>query len=283
MSTNYPTIYLLVENAMKKFSYILLTVWLAIQVQAQDVPALPNPPRLVNDFARVLTTEQANRLEFALDTFARSTTTQIVVVTVPSLGGYDIADYAFKLGEKWGVGQKGKNNGVVIVFKPKTGREPGRAFVAVGYGLEGVIPDAIANRIVDNEMIPHFRNGDTYGGLLQGCKTIMSLASKEFTAQEYEEKTSERTGGLIAAFFLFIIFMIVISIVTKSRNHNFTMGDSKGSLPFWVLMAMLGNSGKNNGKDWDNFTRGSRGFGGNGGFSGFGGGSFGGGGAGGSW
>lgn len=271
---------------MKKLSCILLTVWFAIQAQTQNIPDPPCPPRLVNDFARVLTAEQANRLEFDLDTFARSTTTQIVVVTVPSLGGYDIADYSFKLGEKWGAGQKGKNNGVIIVFKPKTDREPGRAFIAVGYGLEGVIPDAVANRIVDREMIPHFREGDTYGGLLQGCKIIMSLASKEFTAQEYEEKTSEDAGGAIAAFFLFIIFMIVISIVTKNRNHNFTMGDSKGSLPFWVLMAMLNNSGKS--RDWDNFTRGSGrfgGFGGNGsgGFGGFGGGSFGGGGAGGSW
>lgn len=270
---------------MKKLPYILLAVWFAVQTQAQDIPNPPNPPRLVNDFANVLTNEQVNRLEFDLDTFARSTATQIVVVTVPSLGGYDIADYSFRLGEKWGAGQKGKNNGVVIVFKPKTGREPGRAFVAVGYGLEGVIPDAIANRIVDREMIPHFKDGDIYGGLLQGCKVIMSLAGKEFTAQEYEEKTAEDAGGLIAAFVLFIIVIIVISIATKSHNQNFTMGDSKGSLPFWILMSMLGSSGRGNSREWDSFTRGNGGFGGSGGggFGGFGGGSFGGGGAGGSW
>jgi uncharacterized protein len=273
---------------MKKILYILPIVWFAVQAQAQSIPEPPHPPRLVNDLAHVLTAGQANRLEFELDTFARSTTTQIVVVTVPSLGGYDIADYSFKLGEKWGIGQKGKNNGVIIVFKPKTEREPGRAFVAVGYGLEGVIPDATANRIVDREMIPHFKDGDIYGGLLQGCKVIMSLAGKEFTAQEYEEKSDE-AGGLIAVFVLFIIFMIVISIATKSRNKNFTIGDSKGSLPFWLLMSMLNNSGRSNNKDWDDFTRGSggfRGFGGSsggGGFGGFGGGSFGGGGAGGSW
>lgn len=262
---------------MKKFLYLLPVVWFTVQAQVQNIPEPPDPPRLVNDLARVLTPEQVNRLEFDLDTFARNTTTQIVVVTVPSLGGYDIADYSFKLGEKWGVGQKGKNNGVVIVFKPKTGREPGRAFVAVGYGLESVIPDAIANRIVDREMIPHFKDGDIYSGLLQGCKVIMSLASKEFTVQEYEEKTAEDAGGLIAAFVLFIIVIIVISIATKSRNQNFTMSDSKGSLPFWILMSMLGNSGRGNSKEWDSFTRGS------GGFGGFGGGSFGGGGAGGNW
>ncbi|MDR0733284.1 MAG: TPM domain-containing protein [Dysgonamonadaceae bacterium] len=265
---------------MKKLSCILLSLCFAVQIQAQGIPEPPNPPRLVNDFARVLTAEQVNQLEFDLTAFARNTTTQIIVVTVPTLGGYDIADYSFKLGEKWGAGQKGKNNGVVIVFKPKTGREPGRAFVAIGYGLEGVIPDAIANRIVNKEMIPHFRDGDIYGGLRQGCKIIMSLASKEFTAQEYDEKTSGNAGGAVAALFLFLAFMIILSIVTKNHNHNFTMGDSKSGLPFWVLMSMLGSSGRGNSRDWDNFTRGSGGFGG---FGGFGGGSFGGGGAGGSW
>lgn len=271
---------------MKKLLYILLTFWFAVQVQAQGIPDPPNPPRLVNDFANVLTTDQVNRLESELEAFARSTTTQIVVVTVPSLDGYDIAGYSFKLGEKWGVGQKGKNNGVVIIFKPKTEREQGRAFVAVGYGLEGIIPDAIANRIVDREMIPHFKEGDTYSGLLQGCKVIMSLAGKEFTAQEYEEKSSDGAGEFFAAVFLFFIILVIIGVTTaKNRNQNFTMGDSKGNLPFWILLSMLANSGGRNSKDWDKFTHGRGGFGGSGGggFGGFGGGSFGGGGAGGSW
>jgi uncharacterized protein len=285
---NYPTIYHLVENAMKKFLYLLPAIWFAVQAQAQGIPDPPNPPRLANDFANVLTSEQVNQMEAELEAFARSTSTQIIVVTIPSLDGYDIADYSFRLGEKWGVGQKGKNNGVVIVFKPKTERESGRAFVAVGYGLEGIIPDATANRIVNNEMIPHFKEGDIYGGLLQGCKVIMSLACNEFTAQEYEEKTSDG-AELIVAVFMFVVILIVISIVTKSRNQNFTIGDSKGGLPFWILMSMLNNSGKSNSKDWDNFTRRGGGFGGfggssgSGGFGGFGGGSFGGGGAGGSW
>ncbi|GHT70691.1 hypothetical protein AGMMS50239_39310 [Bacteroidia bacterium] len=265
-------------------------VLFAVQIYAQGIPDPPDPPRLVNDFANVLTSDQVNQLEFELDTFARSTSTQIVVVTIPSLDGYDIADYSFKLGEKWGVGQKGKNNGVVIIFKPKNEREPGRVFIAPGYGLEGIIPDATANRIVDNEMIPHFKDNDIYGGLSQACKVIMSLAGKEFTAQEYAEKTADGAGELIAAFFVFIVFMIIIGIATRNRSQNFTMGDSKGGLPLWILLSMLNKSGSNNNKNWDDFTRGSGGFGGfgggsgsGGGFGGFGGGSFGGGGAGGSW
>jgi uncharacterized protein len=226
-----------------------------------------------------------------LDTFARSTTTQICVVTVPSLNGYDIADYAFKLGEKWGVGQKGSNNGVVIVFKPKTDRESGRVFVAIGYGLEGVIPDAVANRlIVNNEMIPHFRENDTYGGLLAGCKVIMSLASKEFTAQEYENGLSDDISGLIVILFLiflFVFFIILFSAGNKKRNRDYTLGeDDKKGLMYWLLWSMFdsgsGSGGHSGGGSWGNFSGGSGSFGG-GGFSGFGGGSFGGGGAGGSW
>jgi uncharacterized protein len=287
---NYPTIYHLVENTMKKFLYLIVIILFARQTYAQNIPDRPNPPRLVNDFANVLTSDQINQLELELDTFAQNTTTQIVIVTVPSLDGYEISDYSFQLGEKWGVGQKGKNNGVVIIFKPKTEQESGQAFIAIGYGLEGVIPDAITNRIVDNEMIPHFKEGDIYGGLLQGCQVIMSLASKEFTAQEYEDRTSGGTGAWVVGLFVFFAFLFIIIIGSaKKQNQNFTMGN-KGGLPLWILLSMLGNSGGRNNKDWNDFTRGGGGFGGfggfgggGGGFGGFGGGSFGGGGAGGSW
>ena len=286
---NFPTIYHLVENAMKKFLFIIiLTALFTGQAHTQSIPDPPNPPRLVNDFANVLTQEQIDSLELKLEDFERSTTTQIVIVTVPSLDGYDISDYSFKLGEKWGVGQKGKNNGVIIIFKPKTAEESGKVFIAVGYGLEGIIPDATTNRIVNNEMIPHFKENDIYGGLSQGCQIIMSLASKEFTAQEYEERNSgDDIGGVFAGFFVFIVLLIIIGIATRNRNQNLTMGKNGSGLPLWILLSMLSNSG-NNKKNWDDFTRGSGGFGGfggggGGGFGGFGGGSFGGGGAGGSW
>ena len=271
---------------MKKLFFIILIALFAGHVYAQGIPDPPNPPRLVNDFAGVLTPEQVDSLESKLEDFARSTTTQILIITVSSLNGYDISDYSFQLGDKWGVGQKGKNNGVIIIFKPKTDQESGRAFIAVGYGLEGIIPDATANHIVNNEMIPYFKTGDIYGGLSQGSQVIMSLASKEFTAQEYDEKSSgDDMGGVFAGIFVFIIFLIIIGIATKNRGQNFTMGNAKSGLPFWMLLSMLGNSGGSNNKDWGDFTRGSGGFGGGGGggFGGFGGGSFGGGGAGGSW
>ncbi len=243
----------------------------------QGIPERPDPPKLVNDFAGVLSADQVNGLEGELSAYARQTSTQIVVVTVPSLEGHDIADYSFQLGEKWGIGQKGKDNGVVIVFKPKTAEGRGQVFVAVGYGLEGVIPDAVANRdIVDHEMIPRFQNGDIYGGLANAARVIMALASGEFTPQEYADKVSQGGGGI--PFVVLLVVIIFVISLFRGRRRYYTGGSN---LPFWLLMGGMLGSGNRSGS-WGNFSGGGGGFGG-GGFGGFGGGSFGGGGAGGSW
>ena len=266
---------------MKKLVSLIIIAIVGFSAFAQDIPDAPNPPKLVNDFANVLSKAEEQKLESELVQFARSSSTQILIVTVKSLNGNDISDFAFQLGEKWGVGQKGKDNGVIVLFKPKTANEQGRVFVAVGYGLEGIIPDATANRdIVQNEMIPRFKQGDTFGGLYRGTKVIMGLASKEFTAQEYNEKVSEGGGGFPFGFLLFLIFFFIIPIFRSRRRRYYTAGKNS-SLPFWLVMGgMMGSS--NRGGSWNNFSGGSGGFGG-GGFGGFGGGSFGGGGAGGSW
>ncbi|MEL7585597.1 MAG: TPM domain-containing protein [Prolixibacteraceae bacterium] len=259
---------------------IFLFAFLAIlPVFGQDIPERPNPPRLVNDLAGVLDDGQESQLEQELATYARQTTTQIVIVTVPTLEGHEISEYAFQLGEKWGVGQKGKDNGVVIVFKPKTNEERGQVFVAVGYGLEGVIPDAVANRdIVDKEMIPRFQAGDVYGGFSNAARVIKSLASGEFTPQEYHDQVSKGAGGFPFIVILFVLFFIIS--LFRGRRKYYTGG---GNLPFWLLLGSMMGSG-NRGGSFGNFSGGGGGFGGGGsGFGGFGGGSFGGGGAGGSW
>lgn len=248
---------------------------------AQNIAPRPEPARLVNDLAGMFSAEQQQELEQDLTSFARSTSTQIVVVTVPSLDDYEISDYAFRLGENWGVGQKEKDNGVVVLFKPKTAESRGQVFIASGYGLEGILPDATTNRIIDQEMIPHFKQGDTYGGIVAGCSVIKSLAAKEFTPQEYASKTE--SNPLIALFFL-AAFLLPFFLVFRTSKRNF-YGAGRGgssSLPFWLLLGAM-SSGRRSGS-WGGFSGGggSSGFGG-GGFGGFGGGSFGGGGAGGSW
>ena len=266
---------------MKQILLIIFLSVFTVSVFAQDVPERPNPPRLVNDMANVLSDQEEQQLESELVQFSDQTTTQICIVTLPTLNGMEISDLSFKIGEKWGVGQKGKNNGIVVVFKPKSGNEKGQIFVAVGYGLEGVIPDAVANRnVVDYAMIPHFKQNDIYGGLSAGTKVLMSLAVGEFTAADYQKATSGKKSGKDkdsgGGFILVILIIIVIvSLFKGGRGGGYS---SRGSLPFWLAMGLLG-SGNRGGGSFGGFTGG----GGGGGFGGFGGGSFGGGGAGGSW
>lgn len=261
---------------MKKIIGTLLVLAGFATLALAEIPERPVPPRLVNDFAGVLSKNEFGKIENTLENFARQTSTQIVVVTVSDLEGYDRSDYAFQLGEKWGVGQKGKDNGIIVLVKPKTGNSSGQVFVATGYGLEAVLPDAIVNRdVVDNEMIPRFKQNDYYGGLAAGLDVIMSITRGEYTAEQYKEKVD--AGGTAGIPFLFIMFILFFVFFGRSRRSRFY---SPGrSLPFWLAMGMMSGSQRSSGSFGD-FSSGGGSFGG---FGGFGGGSFGGGGAGGSW
>ncbi len=265
---------------MKKFITILIALIGFTTVSVAEIPERPSPQRLVNDFASVLDKDEVNQMESTLVQFAKQTSTQIVVVTVPDLEGYDKADYAQRLGEKWGVGQKGNDNGLVILLKPRTGNSRGEIFIATGYGLEGVLPDAIVNNaVVNNEMIPRFKeNDDYYGGLAAGLNVLMNIAGGEYTAEHYQEKVSSGGSGAGIPFFI-IMFVLFFSIFGRNRKRRFY---SPGrNLPFWLAMGMMSGGGRSSGS-FGNFSSGSGSFGG-GGFGGFGGGGFGGGGAGGSW
>ncbi|MDD4603881.1 MAG: TPM domain-containing protein [Bacteroidales bacterium] len=247
---------------------------------AQDIPARPDPPKLVNDFAGVLSPGETEQLERKLVAFNDSTSTQIVVVLVKSLNGYDKNDFAYRIGQSWGVGQKGKNNGAVILVKPKYRNDPGEASIQIAYGLEGVIPDAIAKRIVENEMIPNFLNDNYYKGINAAVSTMISLTKGEFTADQYAAHTKKKSSPY-AMLIPLIILAIVFLMIRSSRARNYSVGKN---LPFWTAFWLLGSMGHGHSGSWNDFSSGSGGFGGGGGgFGGFGGGSFGGGGAGGSW
>ncbi len=264
---------------MKKIIILFIALVGFTVVSMAEIPERPSPQRLVNDFANVLDKEQVNQMEGALTQFAKQTSTQIIVVTVSDLDGYDKADYAQRLGEKWGVGQKGNDNGLVILLKPKTQNSRGEVYVATGYGLEGVLPDAIVNNaVVDNEMIPRFKQNDYFGGLAAGINVIMDIAGGEYTADNYQEKVSAGSGGGGSIVGL-IFFILIFVFLGRGRKRRFYSPGS--SLPFWLAMGMMSGGGRSSGS-YGNFSSGSGSFGG-GGFGGFGGGSFGGGGAGGSW
>ena len=260
---------------------VLILITGTLSIFSQDIPEKPNPPRLVNDFAGLLNREEVNALEQKLVAFNDSTSTQIAIVIVKDLGGYDKADYAQRLGEKWGIGQKGLNNGILILVKPKTPGSNGEVFITSGYGLEGAIPDLTCGEIVDNEILPAFRKGEYYSGLDKATSTLIALARGEFSADQYGKKLKKSIGKGAPAGIFTIIFIIFIILINSGRsNHN---NISRSGLPFWLMLGLM-NSGRNshNGS-WGGFSGGGGFGGGGGGFGGFGGGGFGGGGAGGSW
>ncbi|MDP4267561.1 MAG: TPM domain-containing protein [Bacteroidota bacterium] len=245
---------------------------------AQEVPDRPNPPRLVNDFSGILSVDEKNTLEQKLVRFNDSTSNQIAIVIVNDLGGLDKADYAIQIGQKWGIGQKDKNNGIVILVKPIGDKGERKAFIAVGYGLESVIPDAIAKRIVENEMIPHFAKGEYYHGLDAATSVLMSLANKEFSSDQYAKRTkAKETPWFFKLIPLFVIFFIFLLMKASARRRTTIGSNGSSILPFWAALFFMNSMGGGRRSDFNDFSSGSNDFGG------FGGGDFGGGGAGGSW
>lgn len=235
------------------------------------IPSRPEPPRLVNDFAGLFTHEQIEALENELVAFDDSTSNQITVVTVMDLEGYDASEYATRIGLDWGVGSEKFDNGVVLLVKPRVGNSYGEVFIAVGYGLEGAIPDAYAKRIVDAELIPHLAEGDYFGGVDAACEVLMKLASGEIS--ELREEDDDPFWAISGVFLIIILVIVVIAVLLgdTGKGGGSGNGGSGGRRTIYTGPVITGG-----GRSGDSF---GGGFGG--GFGGFGGGSFGGGGAGG--
>jgi uncharacterized protein len=263
---------------MKKFLLIFSVIFFSLTVLAKEgIPPRPQPPRLVNDFANLFSDQERRALEQKLVAFDDSTGTQIAVVTVTDLHGYDRAEFTYTLLTEWGVGRREKDNGIVVMIKPTGGQNERFVFIATGYGLEGIIPDAIAKRIVENEMLPEFRNGNFFGGTSNAVDVLMGLAAQEFTAADYTDRRKPETGP--ATFLPLLIILVFAFLSTFARRRNTTMGHTSS---IWTLLWLMSASGRSHSGSWGNFSGGGGGFGG-GGFGGFGGGRSGGGGAGGSW
>ncbi|MFW5663670.1 MAG: TPM domain-containing protein [bacterium] len=258
----------------------LIVTFLFSAVVSQSLPPEPSSSRLVNDYENLLTASQAASLENKLSEYARVHQTQIAVVITNNLYGLEIADFSTRIGTEWGIGQAGFENGVVITVAP----EERDVFIAVGYGLEAVIPDITAKRIIENEILPAFRNDNYYQGLDNATSVVMQLASGEFPASEYAPQEDVPAGAIL--FPLLMIFFFVFVLSRRRRNYA-----SPGkSIPFWSLFWLLSHGSRGSSGSFGNFSSGRGsfgpgGFGGgsSGGFGGFGGGRFGGGGAGGSW
>ncbi len=251
---------------MKRFLLLVINILLVMsftRIAAQDsIPDPMYPPRLVNDFANVFTESQQYQLEQRLRAYHDSTTTQIYVVTVNSLGGDAPYNYAASLGNKWGIGQKGKDNGVLILIKPKTNNERGQVFIAPGYGLEARLNDAFVGRVIDNEMIPYLQqNNDYYRATSNAVNEIIErIADEDFTGGEKNGSLGSWSWGDTFLMCILLPLFIILFIISP-RFRSVVM--------FLLLLLFRGGGGRG----------GSSG----GGFGGGGGGRFGGGGAGRSW
>lgn len=285
---------------MKRTILFLTLLWSAVLAFAQ-IPPAPNPPRLVNDFAHLMTKEQVAQLEDRLVAFNDSTSNMICVVTVNSLNGMSANEFAYEIGDKWGVRSKetDKNNGVVILIKPKTLREDGEVYIAVGYDLEPVLPDAYANRVANDVMIEHFKENDYYGGVVAALDEMMPIIAGEISIDEIRK--AERRNLLIFAAFVFGSFFLLIFLAVILTAKKYRKMKKSGTMPagnqyatlwkylFWYWL-LSSHSNKKSGHSGGSTYHG--GFGGGssssgsfgGGFRGFGsGGGFGGGGGGGRW
>lgn len=279
---------------MKKTAlFLLLTTWL-LAGWAQ-IPPRPDPPRLVNDYAGVLNPQQVNELEHRLVAFNDSTSNVICVVIVNDLGGLEASDFAYEIGDKWGVKDKNHDNGVVILIKTSSARGgDGDIFIATGYDLEGVLPDAACKRIINEQFIPELAQGNYYQALVNGLDIILPIVAGEINVSRTNDE-----GDVIylAIMIIFIIIaIIVLSIANKKSDHHNRDGNNGNNnddflkdaakIAFWA--ALLGNGrhrggGYSSGGNFGGGGFGGGGFGG-GGFGGFGGsGGFGGGGAGGKF
>ncbi|HTA26573.1 MAG TPA: TPM domain-containing protein [Bacteroidia bacterium] len=234
----------------------------------EGIPKRPTPFMQVNNFSRyqLLSKEQSDALETKLDAFTNATSNQIVIVFVDSLYDHDMAEFATQLGQEWQVGQKKFDNGLVILINPGAHQ----VFIAPGYGLEGAIPDATCEDIVQREIKPNFKKGDYYKGLNDALDVIIGLAKGEYNSSEYARKNGQsgKALGLIFALIFFLVFFLF------SRRNGGKGGMTIGGPGIFFWGGGFGGGGSS-------FGGGGGGFGG-GGFGG-GGGGFGGGGAGGSW
>jgi len=258
---------------MKKIFLLSLLALLFNFAFAQDFPEKPNT--LVNDYSGVLSAEQKQALESKLVAFDDSSSTQIAIAILKSVGDYDINEYAVNLGRKWGVGQSGKNNGIMIVVAVGDRK----ISIQTGYGVEGALPDVYARRIIDNDIKPEFRAGNYYAGLDAATSSIIQYTKGEYK-NDNPRVASRKSGGGGSIIIVIIIIIVILIIMRKGGGGGSEVIGGRGASNalFWAMLFGSGGGGRGGDSGWGGGSSG-----GGGGFGGFGGGSFGGGGSSGSW
>jgi len=242
---------------------LLFVVVSTLSSYGQNIPERPSPPRLVNDFAGMLQRNEVEQLEQKLVAYSDSTSTQIAIVTVVSLDGAPVQEFAAQLGYKWGVGTKENHNGVVILIA----KEDRMGYIATGYGVEDGLNSQRCKEIYDNIVVPNLKAGLTYRAFDESTDAMFDILAGKFVNTTSGDK-SEPVSWIGV---LFIVLGIFVFAYMMSKRAQQTQISRRG---YYDNTPWIGGSG-----GWDGGGSSS----GGGGFGGFGGGDFSGGGAGGSW
>lgn len=300
---------------MKRVGAVALVSFIALAPSAFAYTSPGSPSGYVNDFAHVLSPQTKQALESELASFEQTTSNQIAVVIISSMGGDYIENYAVKLFEEWGIGKKDTDNGVLLLLSI----EERKMRIEVGYGLEGALPDSVAQSILNNEMTPRLKAGDYDGAITAGVRAIEAATQGEYTATQKPaidfrwNVTSLNTLLENLGFFAIILPLFLLQFLGAilARSRSWWAGGAIGligglgigwlfalglfvALPLAILLTLLGlgfdylvsrsyQTAKARGVNPPWFIGGGGRGGGGGGFGGFGGGSSGGGGASGSW
>lgn len=261
-----------------KVSLILLFFWCKPIWSQFEIPDKPALQTSVYDYLNLLSDQQKIALNQKLVRYSDSTSTQIVIAIIASTKGENINYLGAKWGQEWGIGQQGKDNGILMILA----RDDRKIAINTGYGVEGSLTDALSKRIIENIILPEFRTGDYYAGLNKGSDVIFQVLNGEFK----EDRTfGSENGSPFSSMLPFIIFMVILFILWSRKNNNGNNGSDgrRRGLSPWDMI-ILSNMGRSNGSGGGfGGSSGGGSFGGGGFGGGFGGGGFGGGGASGGW
>jgi uncharacterized protein len=242
------------------FSFLVAFVlWTGLAIAAE--PTFPPLTGRVVDSANLLNANARADMDRKLGDLEAKTGTQLVVVTLPSLQGYEIEDYGYRLGRAWGIGQKGKNNGAILIVAPNEHR----VRIEVGYGLEGTLTDAISRLVIENGILPRFRTNDFAGGIQRGVDDLIQVLSGD--AQDFQRRAVARDRGAASPQdlqgLLWIVFIVGIWLFLAFRSSRNRRGFGRGGMP-WIVPVPMGGGWRGGG--WGGGSGG--GFSGGGGASG---------------
>lgn len=261
---------------LRFFFLLFILIGLNTAFSQDNLPPKPTLETSVYDFAQMLSVAQKTALEQKLIKYNDSTSTQIVVVTVKTINGRNIALYATEWAHKWKIGQKGKDNGVLLLVAI----DDRKLTIRTGYGVEHLLTDAYSRRIIEQVIKPEFKQGNFYKGLDRGTTYIMKTLNGEFKGTPKNNESGD--DGMLVVFILFFLIILIIILSNRNKGSGGRGYKSIGTGSFLETI-ILSNRGRGGFSGRGFGGRSSGGFGGGGFSGGFGGGGFGGGGASGGW